>query len=446
MLIRITNHIFPILAVLFLSAAFSCSRQSSQAPAAIEGSEVLYSAVIAPSQDGTATDSVFVICNSSLLMTGNGPFSVSAWVKGSTRSTVLPYALKRDLDLMDEGAAPILSGSIKIRTSEGRYTAVNIPLGSLEPGFYELALGDSLRFNVGVNPEQIQSPVDAPEDFDAFWESTLAELAEVPMNAVFVRKPEHSSKLRDCFEVFICSLGGAVMGGRIYIPVAEGRYPVRLEYMGYGAPMFWHDPDANPDLIEFLVSVRGQGIFREPEERWIDRGLSSREDFYYRGAFCDVVRAVDFVASLPKADTTRIVAVGESQGGAFSWVSAALSPKVRAIAPAVPFLGDYEDYGRIVWWPVHEMYEQADAEGIDRRDLHDMLRYFDIKNFTPRVSCPVIMAFGLQDPVCPPHTNFSGYNNCASAEKSWHCVPWCGHAMWNEPSWPEKREAFLAQF
>lgn len=436
---KILNRFFPALAALFLIAAVSCERQVFMSSRPFADDATVYSAAL-------GADSVFVVSDASWLKLGGGRFNLNVYATGPDGVTGMPYSLKRDLDLMDADAAPLLSGTLQLRTKAGSYTSAVLPLGRLAPGFYQLTLGDSLSFNIGVNPEKVVSPSDAPGDFDAFWERTIAELAAVPMDAELTEIPGHSSASRTCYEVRIPSLGGAIMGGRIYIPTAEGRFPVRLEYMGYGGEPYWHDPDANPDRIDFLVSVRDQGIFKNGQDRWIDRGLDSRDGFYYRGAFCDVVRAVDFVATLPQTDTTRIVAHGESQGGAFTWISAALSPRVRAIAPSVPFLGDYEDYGRIVWWPVHEMYEQADKDGIDRSALLDMLRYFDVKNFTPRISCPVFMAFGLQDPVCPPHTNFSEYNNCASTDKRWLCVYWCGHAMWMEPSWREAKEEFLNQF
>ena len=442
---RTNNYSLFLLAVIVLLTVSSCGKQSFLNVRPFADNDVLYTTAI-PSGDAAAADSVFVVSNDSWLKVGKGAFKLDVFVGGPEGSVQLPYSLYRDLDLMDDQAEALLCGSIDIRKKAGCYTSVSLSLGKLAPGFYQVRLADSLSFNIGVNPELVESPVDAPEDFDAFWEETLAELDRVPMDAEWTLIAEHSSELRKCYELRIPSLDGGIMGGRIYIPVAAGRYPVRLEYMGYGGEPYWHDPDANPDRIDFLVSVRDQGIFKGNQDRWIDRGLNSKDGFYYRGAFCDVVRAVDFVASLPQVDTARIVAHGESQGGAFTWISAALSPKVCAIAPSVPFLGDYEHYGRIVWWPVHEMYEAADAEGIDRSELLDMLRYFDVKNFTPRITCPVYMAFGLQDPVCPPHTNFSEYNNCPSADKRWHCVPWCGHAMWLESSWRELKEEFLNQF
>jgi cephalosporin-C deacetylase-like acetyl esterase len=47
-------------------------------------------------------------------------------------------------------------------------------------------------------------------------------------------------------------------------------------------------------------------------------------------------------------------------------------------------------------------------------DVFKVLSYFDIKNLAPWISCPVIMAAGLQDETCPPHTNFAGYNQITS--------------------------------
>ena len=369
-----------------------------------------------------------------------GPLTLSTRVEAAPGEALLQIVTDRSL--MADEPEVVLSQTVTI----GPDSLLTASLGALEAGFYEVRLRDSVRFNIGVRPEQVVSEPDTPEDFDAFWTSTLSELAEVPLEVEWTPVPAYSNEIRQCYEVRYPSWGGAVAGGIVSIPVAEGQYPVHIQYMGYGADPFYFDPSAAPERIDFLVSVRGQGIFKEPEGRWIDRGLASKETFYYRGAFADVRRAVDFAASLEKADLSRMVAYGESQGGAFTVVSAALDPRIRAIAPAVPFLGDYPDYARIVFWPVHEVLEAADEEGISHEDIFAMLRYFDVKNFAPQVRCPAIMAFGLQDPTCPPHTNFAIYNNLGSSEKQFWCVPTCGHAMWLEPSWPPVRDAFFSSF
>ena len=373
------------------------------------------------------------------LFTGKGPYKLQTRVNAAPGPAT--FQLVKDLSLMADEPDVVFTRDITIRPD----STIRVKLGKLEPGFYEVRLRDSVRFNIGVRPDAVVSLPDAQPDFDAFWEATLSELAEVPLEAELTEIPAYSNEVRTCYEVRYPSLGGAVAGGIISVPVAKGKYPVYIQYMGYGAEPFFFDPDANPERIDFLVSVRDQGIFKNGQERWIDRGLASKETFYYRGAFADARRAVDFAASLEKADPDRFVAFGESQGGALTFIAAALDSRIKAIAPAVPFLGDYQDYAKIVWWPVHEVLEAADSEGLtDRDSLYAMLSYFDVKNFASRITCPTYMAFGLQDPTCPPHTNFSIYDNLGTQDKKWICIPTCGHAMWLEPTWSAERETFLA--
>lgn len=371
------------------------------------------------------------------LFTEKGPYTLTTHVNQAPGPAT--FELVRDLSLMADTPEPVFSATAEI----GPDSTLSVRLGKLEPGFYQVRLRDSVRWNIGIRPDDVISPPDAPEDFDAFWAATLAALEEVPLEPAFTEVPEYSNELRTTYQVRYRSLDGALAGGVICVPNAPGKYPVSINYMGYGADVYYFDPSSAPDRIDFLVSVRDQGIFKEGHERWIDRGITSRESFYYRGAYCDVKRAVDFIAAYEKADPERMVAWGESQGGAFTFLAAALDSRIKAIAPAVPFLGDYPDYARIVDWPVHEVMREADAIGLPQEELFAMLRYFDIKNFAPRIHCPVYMAFGLQDPTCPPHTNFAIYNNLGTADKRYYCVPTCGHAMWMEQAWTAERNAFL---
>lgn len=373
------------------------------------------------------------------LFLGEGPYTLQ------TRVAAVPgpaeIVLVTDLSLM----APEPEEVLRTQAVVGEGGALTVPLGELAPGFYEVRLRDTLRWNIGVRPEDVVSKIDAHADFEDFWKAAFAELDTVPMEVEMTPVPEHSNELRTGYEVRFKSLGGATAGGIIMIPNAPGKYPVRVQYMGYGADVYWFDPSAHPDRIDFLVSVRDQGIFKAGQERWIDRGLTSREEFYYRGAFCDARRALDFVFSLEQTDPERVVAMGESQGGALTVAAAAWEPRLKAVSLAVPFLGDYPDYARIVFWPVHEVWETAQAEGLDRAAVMDMLTYFDTKNLAPYVTCPVIMAFGLQDPTCPPHTNFAIYNNLGTQDRRYICIPTCGHAMWKEAAWPPVRDAFFEE-
>lgn len=325
----------------------------------------------------------------------------------------------------------------------------------LEPGFYKTVLylveeegkTELYTSNLGFNPEQIASPQDKQPDFDAFWEQTLAELAAVDPEYKLTLLPEHSNDIRRVYHVEMRSWGGEKISGVYAEPVKEGKYNTTIYYMGYNADVYYPDPSADPDMIEFTLCVRGQALNTPAtgKGRWVAEGLESKDTYYYRGAFADVVRAIDFVCSREKVDQDHLVAEGESQGGAFSFISASLDHRIKAIAPAVPFLGDYPDYFIVASWPGNEVLAAQKELGISDEDLYRTLSYFDVKNFTDRIECPVYMSVGLQDPTCPPHTNFASYNHVKS-QKQWICYPHCGHAMWQVPEWRKIKKEFFSGF
>ena len=326
---------------------------------------------------------------------------------------------------------------------------------NLAPGFYRvracIELPDNTgadrvirEFNIGCDPEEIISEPDRQPDFDEFWKESLAQLSETAPEYRLTLLPERSNGIRRTYMVDMVSFGGEHISGIYIEPVAEGKYPAFINYMGYGSDVWYNDPSARPEAIEFTLCLRNQALNRAPGEKddWVVRGLSDKDTYYYRGAFMDVIRAVDFVASREKTDHNRIFAEGGSQGGAQTIVAAALDGRIRAIAPFVPFLSDFRDYFRIASWPAGPVLAEAARLGISDDDLYTTLSYFDIKNFAGRITCPVIMGFGLQDDVCPPHTNFAGYN-MIKAPKSYVTFPLAGHHVETEAGWWAARDSFF---
>ena len=325
----------------------------------------------------------------------------------------------------------------------------------LAPGFYKAVLylvndgvrTELTRTNLGFNPENIISEQDKQPDFDLFWEQTLAELAQVQSEYKLTLLEDHSNDIRRSYRVDMKSFGGEWISGLLVTPAAEGRYPANISYMGYGSEVWYPNPSDNPQLIEFQLCVRNQAFNRMPGQKddWCTRGLGDKYQYYYRGAFADAVRAIDFICSLPQTDVERVVANGESQGGALTLVAASLDHRLKAIAPSAPFLNDYKDYFALVDWPGNWILDAAKENNISDEDLYKTLSYFDVKNFTDKIQCPVLMAIGLQDPVCPPHTNFAGYNHIKT-EKSWICYPLAGHNVWEQKGWPQAKQKFLDSF
>lgn len=301
-------------------------------------------------------------------------------------------------------------------------------------------------FSFGCDPERIVSPTDTQPDFAAFWARARAELAAVAPRYRLHLDKKRSTALRRIYLVEMRSLGGETIRGYYAEPVEPGKYPAVVTFMGYGSEPWCPDADAAPQRVEFVLSHRGQGL-NKLENRygdWIVSGLESPETYYYRGAYMDALRAVDFVASRDKVDPQLIFAEGGSQGGALTLAVCALDDRIAAAAPYVPFMSDFPDYLSIAPWPASALLPAAEAKGIGREELLRTLSYFDIKNLAPLVRCPILMGFGLQDEVCPPHTNFAGYNRLQVA-KRWMVFPRRGHDVHNEPSWYAARDEFFRE-
>lgn len=63
--------------------------------------------------------------------------------------------------------------------------------------------------------------------------------------------------------------------------------------------------------------------------------------------------------------------------------------------------------------------------------LFDFLSYYDVKNFAPYITCPVITNFSLQDTTDPTHTNIAPYlllTQVDAADKAYSLNNFNGHA------------------
>lgn len=348
----------------------------------------------------------------------------------------------------DQGL-PVTEMSQLVAVAAGDSTAVQFEI-NVEPGFYRCTVaGDGevvKEFNIGFEPEGIVSLPDSQPDFDEFWQRTLDELAAVAPEYSMTEEKDKSNKGGKVYRVKMKSLGGVEVQGYLTMPAKASKkhtMPMLVHYMGYGSKPWHAEPYEGMERIEFVLSTRGQGL-NEPTNTygdWAVYGLGNRDSFYYRGAFMDLVRAIDFVCTLPEVDQRYIFAEGGSQGGAFTLVACSLDKRIRAAAPWIPFLSDYPDYFKIVHWPAEVIFKKQQETGISNRDLYKMLSYFDVKNFTRRITCPILMGVGLQDPTCPPHTNFAGYN-LISSQKQFVIYPECGHDT-RHPDWDDRQRDFF---
>ncbi|MBR1426421.1 MAG: acetylxylan esterase [Paludibacteraceae bacterium] len=327
---------------------------------------------------------------------------------------------------------------------------------TLPAGFYKAVclVNDDLAraFTFGVNPTAIVSAPDARPDFDAFWAAAKQQLEAIPMDAVLTEIPSKSTAARKVYLVEMNSIPDGLSGEPVVVrgyycePQDGKQHPVIIHYAGYDSGYrpggqdvipYCASGDAERDYAEFFLATRGQNINnraaseREPDGKgdftntygdWFAFHFGDKDSYYYRGAFMDCVQAVRFMATRPTSDMTNLFAEGHSQGGAFTYAAAALSDyPFRAIAPAIAFLGDYPDYFATVHWPAY--VARANQGTMTDESMYAFLSYFDTKNLAVRITCPVIACIGLQDDVCPPHTNIAPYNNVRSVIKELRINP-----------------------
>lgn len=349
----------------------------------------------------------------------------------------------------DKGQKQFFTYDLNPQISKGRKQKFELEVAMPAPGFYRMTVsddGNEIYSRVfGYEPENIVSLPDSRPDFDEFWAKAVAEVRDLPMDATVSDQPVKQGEKRDMYLVTYSSTDGETLKGYLIRPKDEGKYPVKVIYNGYGGMPWEIDVDGNPGVVEFIASTRGQFLCNDSNRYgdWIRYHLEDPATYYYRGAYQDVARAIDYVVTLDCADLSRIYAEGGSQGGAFAFIAAALDGRVAAIAPYIPFMSDFKDYVDIAPWPASAILDEADKKGISREKALDNLSYFDVKNFARRIKCPVLMGVGLQDPVCPPHINFAVYNLIdGGVEKHFVIYPGQKHGV-DRPDWDNRVNAFF---
>jgi len=244
-------------------------------------------------------------------------------------------------------------------------------------------------------------------EIDAFWERRLAVLAETPPEPRLVPAPEWSTDAVHTSRVTLRSAGGVDVCGWLCVPRHGPRpLPAIIEFPGYDGAGQPPIGAAARGVVALHLAPRGQGIsaahYHLPEGQQICLGLESPQTHYYGWAFCDAVRGVDLLESLSEVDARRIAAQGGSQGGGLALALAALDPRVRVVAAAVPFLCGFERVIDARSDPLCRIARALATPGAPTRERAlATLAHIDVVRLAPRIRCPVLMSIHDDDDVCP---------------------------------------------
>ena len=279
----------------------------------------------------------------------------------------------------------------------------------------------------GVQPEKLES-VPEPKDFDEFWARRKARLAKVPLEA----ERRELKGFKAGFRVYAVSIkcaGAHPSTGYLTIPDKPGRFPVKVAFHGYGHtyPNKGHviSPTAGDGAnIWFIFSPHGYELGREPEYYdeffrsicsggrtfgFDDKQNADPENTYFSGYTYRVMRALEWLKTLPEWNGRDLVVTGGSMGGLQSVWAAGLDPDVTEAYPNIPWccdIGGRDTLKRTIDpWYIHET---------------PALRYYDPVNIAKRISkkCRVeIPRAGLGDYCCPPSGVSILFNNIPGPKK-----------------------------
>jgi cephalosporin-C deacetylase len=286
--------------------------------------------------------------------------------------------------------------------------------------------------------EQLHSYTSAaavPADFDVFWDATLSEARTIPLASDFA-PVDNLLPLIDSFDVSFAGYGGDRIRGWLHLPAQRKSgqaLPAVVEYIGYsgGRGLVQQDTKwAQAGYAHFIMDTRGQGygglIGDTPDPHpsagdtaypgLMTRGLTSKEDYYYRRLYVDAFRAIEAAQSFPEVDADSIFLSGMSQGGGLALATAGLAggklEGIRGVLADVPFL---QDFPRAIDVAQRGPYPEITAFLARHRERHqrtlEVLNYFDGVHLVRRATAPALFSVGLLDDICPPSTVFASYNN-----------------------------------
>lgn len=294
-----------------------------------------------------------------------------------------------------------------------------------------------------IEPEKLRQKDSEPADFDAFWKQQRRKLDQFPVREISrvpVEAPQGLKNKADHFVVTIACAGPKPLTGILSIPKNARLHSLPAIAMFQGAGVY--RSGFNRQYVDgaIILHVNAHGIppLEKPEfyaelnrnelKNYAHQNKTDREQFYFNGMYLRVMRAFDYLKTIPQWDGKRLISMGGSQGGAQALVGTALEPGVTFCMSGVPAMGDHAGIlaGRRPGWPGLFNNPQGDPK------ILKTAAYYDNNNFARRIRCEIIMLTGFSDFVCPPTSVYTAFHNLPeSTKKTLYTNPLDGHLTGN---------------
>lgn len=277
------------------------------------------------------------------------------------------------------------------------------------------------------DPDQFKMASSPPADFKQFWKGKIEELESIPMNPWLQHLSVGDSSIFYA-KVLLDNIRGSKIQAQMAMPNTCEQYPALLivQWAGvYGLSTDWVINRAKDGWLVLNINPHDLPIDREEEfyreqsqnalKNYWAIGNDNRDSSYFLRMYLSCYRGVEYLKNHPSWNGKTIVVTGDSQGGMQTVMTAGLHPDITAAMALVPAGFDMlgPELGRKGGWP--QWYAQT--EGKDTSAVWEASRYYDVGNFVPDISCPILVGVGLLDETCPPEGIIAGMNQLAEQKK-----------------------------
>ena len=254
------------------------------------------------------------------------------------------------------------------------------------------------------------------ESINRFWKETLDELAGVPVDAE-VAESDPEGVMHEAVKTFqnhsvrLTSFEGKRLRAWYTTPIGappNGGWPALVSAPGYFGIQSLSMHYVRHGYAFLALYPRGQG---ESTKEWelehstkATYNIEDRYKYYYRGAFADLVRGVDFLCSREEVDSNRVGTWGMSQGGGFALAIAALDRRIKAASCEVAWPLHFKMSVEIESAPYGEYFTYLRDHPDSRDRVMENLEYFDAYNLVQNITCPVLMNAVVIDEIHPYRT------------------------------------------